>query len=232
MRGLETPKDETLTTPRPRPSCLSPVSTLIPGKFHVPSATPGSICSHALWPAPPTSLGSWCPESGNFPGLGEIRGALPSCFDHRPDASAGPAVGEAAAAIGGRPREERGEAWYQSPEGPPPADTIATSAHPCKQEAAPAWIVGWAGVPETQLLSSSRGSGLGDGAWFGSPAASLPNECRGWGTGMIPPKMQLPESLLRMDSEKKNSGPQIKGTEQTSFVAGFQPGCSGALVSC
>lgn len=115
MRGLETPKDETLTTPHPC-SCLSPVSTLIPGKFHIPSSTPGSICSHALWPAPPAPLGSWCPESGNFPGLGEIRVALPSHFDRRPDGSAGSVVGEAAAATGGRPREERG-AWYQSPGG-------------------------------------------------------------------------------------------------------------------
>ena len=107
MCGSETSKDETLTTPHPC-SCLSPVSTLSPGKFHIPSATPGSICSHALWPAPPAPLGSWCPESGNFPGLGEIRGALPSRSDHRPDGSAGSVVGEAAAATGGRPREEQG----------------------------------------------------------------------------------------------------------------------------
>ena len=99
MCGSETPKDETLTTPHPC-SCLSPVSTLIPGKFHIPSATPGSICSHALWLAPPAPLGSWCPESGNFPGLGEIRGALPSRSDGRPDGSAGSVGGEAAAARG------------------------------------------------------------------------------------------------------------------------------------
>lgn len=57
------------------PGCpQSQASFLVSSKSLPP--LPGSVCSHTLWPAPAAPLGSWCPESGKFPGPGRDKGCL------------------------------------------------------------------------------------------------------------------------------------------------------------